>query len=135
MSASVSAPAGCPGGILGAPRSLTCAPRPCQLGSRPQPSPSDSPMLLAKGTYFQRVRLCLLTACMGEGDTFENTGLRRSCLALPLPGRRCWRRRAARGPLGSNFSQSSPLKAGICLLSPRCTATSVEVHPAFFLSD
>lgn len=58
VSASVSTPAGCPGGTL-------VAPRPCQLGSQPQPSPSDSPMLLAKGTYFQRVRLYLLTVCMG----------------------------------------------------------------------
>lgn len=71
----------------------------------------------------------------GWDTSADNKGLRRSCRAS-APARKALleEMRSAR-TLGSDFCQTSQMKAGICLLGSRSSATSVEkVKPAFFLS-
>lgn len=127
---SVSAPARRPRGAPAARMCLACAQRPspplpsaARLPRAPRlrrPLPSDTPMLLAKGNYFQKVNYVNSYVWRGaRGTSAENTGLRRSGWILPLPGWRSRRSPPALGPPASDFGQISKVKAGICLLDQK----------------
>ena len=134
----VSAPARHPRG----PRRLACAwlpglrlLRPAGRGPLPQTTRRRSPKVLLPSRL-----VCLLMQCVwgAEGGALllRTRGLGAVAQLLPLPGKRSWRRRAARGLQSSDFCQTYRLEAGICIPCPRGTATSVvKVKQASFLSE